>query len=177
MEDYKIVIDGILYLNKINENLEKDVLNQDEKETFVFHKVKMTNYLKRYFDNLQKDHEVSLLFLREHIEDVKTLFEKFNIDFNTNKDIDYLYSDIIIIMLDILDKYTLSSEGMDQIDKTFKIIINCNYNDAKVYAIYQALELLKFFDDEIYLENKRKHKFYYIVHWKISKKKNKNSNR
>ena len=80
-----------------------------------------------------------------------------------SSDKDELYTNLTLIILDLMDTFTLEEDDEMLISKTFEAITYYDYDDIKVNLIYQSLEVLKFFDDDIYLENNSNHKFYYRV--------------
>ena len=165
MNDSAIFIEAILCLDLINKNLNNSYLNEEMKNSLIFQKVKITNYLKRCFDTTQEDYEVSLYFLREQVEFAEKNLLKFGINVNFNKEKDLLYADLLIIIIDLSNEHALSlnEEELSLINSTYERVINDIRDEAKVFLIYRSLDMLNFFDDEVYLSNNNEHKFYYIV--------------
>ena len=163
MNDYITIMKSILYLNEINKILKDHSISIEEKKTLIFQKVSLTNYLKNCFDVSDEEYKNSVFFLKKHMKNVKSILLdlKIDIDFSTNSD--ELYTSLVLIILDLMDTFTLEEEDNMIINNTFEAITCYDYDDIKVNLIYQSLEVLKFFDDDIYLENNPKSRFYYRV--------------
>ena len=163
MNDYITIMKSILYLNEINKILKDHSISIEEKKTLIFQKVSLTNYLKNCFDVSDEEYKNSVFFLKKHMKNVKSILLdlKIDIDFSTNSD--ELYTSLVLIILDLMDTFTLEEEDNMIIHNTFEAITCYDYDDIKVNLIYQSLEVLKFFDDDIYLENNPKSRFYYRV--------------
>lgn len=163
MNDYIIIMISILYLNEINRILRDNSITEEEKKSLVFQKVSLTNYIKTCFNVNNEEFKNSIFFLKKHIEIIKKIFLAMGASDYLSSDKDELYTNLTLIILDLMDTFTLEDDDEMLISKTFEAITCYDYDDIKVNLIYQSLEVLKFFDDDIYLENNSNHKFYYRV--------------